>query len=52
LCGTRCFIIDKEYFPKSRASASKISELHEEKTKRAFPKLKTSAKSVQTTAEV
>ena len=30
----------------------KISELHEEKTKRAFPKLKTSAKSVQTTAEV
>ena len=30
----------------------KISELHEEKTKLALPKLKTSAKSVQTTAEV
>ena len=30
----------------------KISELHEEKTRLAFPKLKTSAKSVQTTAEV
>ena len=30
----------------------KISELHEEKTRPAFPKLKTSAKSVQTTAEV
>ena len=30
----------------------KISELHEEKTKLAFPKLKTSVKSVQTTAEV
>ena len=30
----------------------KISKLHEEKTRLAFPKLKTSAKSVQTTAEV
>ena len=30
----------------------KISELHKEKTRLAFPKLKTSAKSVQTTAEV
>ena len=32
--------------------ALKISELHEEKTRFAFPKLKTSAKSVQTSAEV
>ena len=32
--------------------AHQISELHEEKTRLAFPKLKTSAKSVQTTAEV
>ena len=37
---------------KNQGKRIKISELHEEKTKRAFPKLKTSAKSVQTTAEV
>jgi len=30
----------------------KISELHKKKTRLAFPKLKTSAKSVQTTVEV
>ena len=30
----------------------KISELHKEKTKLTFPKLKISAKSVQTTAKV
>ena len=43
------YITDIGYFHGKRI---KISELHEEKTKLALPKLKTSAKSVQTTAEV
>ena len=40
-------------FPEPRRGGThNVHELHEEKTRLAFPKLKNSAKSVQTTAEV